>query len=456
MQQKKRTVMRMAWLLGIFCLSCIVVIGCSSNNKQADNQQQTQTPAKETSQPKETPQATEQPPENVELRVLWWGSEGRHNITMKVIDLFQQKYPHIKISPEFSGFDGYWDKLSVQVSGGSAPDVIQMSYAYLADYANRQALLEVSDQGIDFSAVDEGTLSTGKVGGQLYAIPAGISSYTFIYDEAMLAKAGITLSEKWTWDELADILIEATKKLGGDAFGIMDQDGNPDLLKYYVMQQGMNFFEGNQIGFSEEVLQQYFAYWERLREAGAVPSAELSSSLSGIPMEQYPIVTGRAPFQVLTSNAFTGLENLANRPLQMAPVPGDASGQEVAFVTPSMYWSVYGKSKHPKEAAMLIDFIINDPEAGKILAADRGVPVSSEIRELLKPTLSEADQKQFQYIDEVAKVSTPVDIIEPKGAGEVRALLGSTAQELHFKKKTTEQAAKEFIQKANAILEKMK
>lgn len=50
--------------------------------------------------------------------MMWWGSQARHDATLKVIDLFEKKNPNIKINGEYMGSDGYFDKLNTQVAGG--------------------------------------------------------------------------------------------------------------------------------------------------------------------------------------------------------------------------------------------------------------------------------------------------------------------------------------------------
>ncbi|MFY9436233.1 MAG: ABC transporter substrate-binding protein, partial [Limnochordia bacterium] len=63
--------------------------------------------------------------EQIVLRVSWWGSQGRHDRTLAVIDLFEAKYPHIKIEPEFAGWDNYWERIAAQAAGRNLPDVFQ-------------------------------------------------------------------------------------------------------------------------------------------------------------------------------------------------------------------------------------------------------------------------------------------------------------------------------------------
>ncbi len=89
--------------------------------------------------------------EIVELTFAWWGTQIRHDRTQQIIDLFEEQNPNIKIRGEFSGWDGYWEKLATRAAGQSLPDLIQMSYAYLADYVDRGLVADLSlyeDSGI--------------------------------------------------------------------------------------------------------------------------------------------------------------------------------------------------------------------------------------------------------------------------------------------------------------------
>lgn len=62
--------------------------------------------------------------EPVTLRVYWWGSQTRHDLTMAAIEKFEEKYPNITVEAEFTSWDGYWSKLATQVAGNLLPDVI--------------------------------------------------------------------------------------------------------------------------------------------------------------------------------------------------------------------------------------------------------------------------------------------------------------------------------------------
>jgi len=41
-------------------------------------------------------------PEKADIKIIWWGSQTRHEGTIKVIDLYKQKNPNLGITYEFS------------------------------------------------------------------------------------------------------------------------------------------------------------------------------------------------------------------------------------------------------------------------------------------------------------------------------------------------------------------
>src|SRR6185436_4820565 len=75
------------------------------------------------------------------LRMFWWGAKERADRTDKVNALYQQKNPGTTIAGETLGWTDYWPRLATQAAGRNAPDVIQMDYRYIFEYARRGALL---------------------------------------------------------------------------------------------------------------------------------------------------------------------------------------------------------------------------------------------------------------------------------------------------------------------------
>ena len=61
------------------------------------------------------------------------------------MELFAPKNPGIAVEGESAGWTDYWPRLATQAAGRNAPDVIQMDYRYIFEYARRGALLPLDD-----------------------------------------------------------------------------------------------------------------------------------------------------------------------------------------------------------------------------------------------------------------------------------------------------------------------
>ena len=49
----------------------------------------------------------------VELVFSWWGGDSRHEATEKAIAAFMEKYPNIKVTPEYGAWSGWEEKQSL-------------------------------------------------------------------------------------------------------------------------------------------------------------------------------------------------------------------------------------------------------------------------------------------------------------------------------------------------------
>ncbi|MBR4503150.1 MAG: extracellular solute-binding protein [Clostridia bacterium] len=146
----------------------------------------------------------------VTLRILWWGSQTRHDLTMAAIEKFMEKNPDIKIEAEYTSWDGYWEKVATQIAGGVLPDVIQMDHAYLAQYS-QAGVLEVLNPyfesgAIDISDVAQGVIDAGKCGGdEVYALSTGTNALVTMYRKDVLDQAGVVMPMEPTIEELAEL-----------------------------------------------------------------------------------------------------------------------------------------------------------------------------------------------------------------------------------------------------------
>lgn len=390
------------------------------------------------------------------LNIAWWGSAPRAKATTKAIKDFEKAHPNIEVKTAYQGWNGYWQKITTEVSGGNAPDVMQQDLSTINSYAQKGALLPLSKKIIKTSSIDSNVLKTGITQGKLYGIPTGVEGVAVYYNPELLKKAGVTIkpNEQLTWNKYAKIANRVKQKLSG-VYGTSDESGNEVAFQNYLRGKGENEYTTHgKLGFNKQSLIDWLNYWATLRKSGAAPSAKYTAAQAKVAQGKNSFATGKVPFLFDFSgdSAFYDYESYLKHPLGMMMSPSVAGGKEVNYPRPTMYWSVSAQSKHPKQAQELVNFLTNNLTAGKDLGIERGMPVSSKVAAEVKKTLPQNKETAWNAIKAELKVATKMSPLPPAGAPQISTLFGNIVQKNQFGKLTATQAADQFFSKANGIL----
>jgi multiple sugar transport system substrate-binding protein len=405
----------------------------------------------------------------VELRVAWWGSQDRHNRTIKAIELFQKKYPNIKVTYEFAGWGDYWPKMTTQAAGRNLPDVMQQDYAYIGEWSSRGLLAPLDDYvksgTIDTRDVAESALKGGIVNGKLVAVNLGSNSQCWVLDVDAFKKAGVELPPpNWTWADFEKTATALHQKLGiwGMGSGVWDNQIWGAL--YLSAGQWRYTADGSRIGYeSDKPLVDHFNMLLRLQKANVLISRadELASHYQETSVELAPIVSRKAAMAYFWSNQIVAVWKAGGgdeRNLVLAPLPRVPGGKSANFIKPSQFFSVTSQAKQPKEAAMFIDFFTNSIEANDVLLAERGVPISAKVRKALMPKLGRSQAEMFAYLDRVSKDVQPIPPADPPGHKDIvnNVFDPQVVEPVAYGRLEPDKAAALLRQEANVILAKAK
>ena len=176
--------------------------------------------------------------EDARLRLIWWGSQPRADRTNKVSDLYKSKNPGVSITGEFLGWGDYWPRLATQVAGKNAPDVIQMDYRYIVEYAGRGALAPLESYmpaKLNLGDFDKAQVEGGSVNGHLYGVSLGAQG------RAWKGRAVIQWKRKWpTWTPTPS-MIGRNPKLSEWKEGMPPGLSNPlGARALYIFQDGQD------------------------------------------------------------------------------------------------------------------------------------------------------------------------------------------------------------------------
>ena len=377
------------------------------------------------------------------LRCFWWGNPDRDKRTKALLDVYAKK-SGIQIAAESAGWGDYWTKLATQTAGGNAPDLIQMDYRYLFEYARRQTLLPLDKllALTDFSTNDR---NGGKVDGKLYGVNLGTNSKAMVYDTAMLAKVGVkTINPNWTWADFAKIAAEISKVNPGKYWGSSDNSRLEQGFEQWLNQQGKSLYNADgQASFTKDDVAAWFDMWDKMRKAGSIAPADVGAGNTG-KIEGFEVSRGRAAMSFANSNQIVAFQAINKSSLALSPFPRDKAGTSGHYIKPAMMMSISSKSKSPEEAAKIISFMVQAPEGVKILGIERGVPCSTAARATLLPDLDALGKIQIDYVASVGKTAIPLPPPPPKGAGEIENLLRRVADSVAFGKTSIADGAAQF------------
>ena len=391
------------------------------------------------------------------LRLAWWGNPTRDENTQNVVDAYEEVEPDVSISLEPGEWSGYWDKLATQTAGGDFPDIVQMDEKYLAEYGERGALLDLADAGLDTSDFAPGSVETGElpdVG--LAAITAGLNALAFLINPVVFEEAGVDIPDDttWTWDDLIDTAVKITENTPDGTYGMTQMGSVQGLFQVWVRQAGQDQYKDGAAGFDAPTATAWFEWAKRIQDSGAGPDASTSVEDAAASMDQSLFNTGRIGMTVLWSNQVVAHDALAEKGILVLRPPSVAGSAAEAqlWYKASMYWAVSAKSANPEAAVAFVDFLVNSPEAGKVLSVERGVPGNLAVRESIVGDLDESSKKAVDFLNAIeSELGAPPEIT-PQGGGEFEAILTRACDDMLFGTITAEEAAQRLLDELSAAL----
>lgn len=379
---------------------------------------------------------------DVVLSFVWWGSDARHQNTAEIIDAFEDAHPGITIDPTYGEWDGYWDTLATRTAAGDSPDIIQMDELYLREYADRGALLDLSD--VDVSQFEDTVVDSGRTEGGLHGITIGINAATMLANPDLFEQAGVEMPDDttWTWDDYQEIALELSENLDG-AWG----SGNFDEtlgFQTWARQHGAHLSnEEGELGFEPEVAESYFQFFLDMMQQGATPPASAMSEDQAVSPDQSMTTTGQVAMRPWWSNQAVALTESSGADLELLRMPSiTGNAQDAApWYKSSMFLSASAGTEHPEEVQQFIDFFVNSEEAARIDMAERGMPPNAEIREMITEELEGPQLKVAEYIEALAQDLGPAEPVPAMGGSMFPDILYRYHDEVLFERMSPADAA---------------
>lgn len=326
--------------------------------------------------------------ENVDLTISWWGGDSRHEAVQAAIAAFTAKNSNITVAPTFGANTGWEDSMSTKFAGGVAEDVCMVNWNWLYNYSrNGQTFIDlhsVSDY-LDLTQFTDTILNSCTVANALQCVPTAMTARILYWNMTSFNKAGITEVPK-TKEDLFAAGKAFKEKLGEDYYplhmGAYDRmifmvfylesmygkdwaDPETSTLNYTAEEiaEGIDFIKSLVEG---HVIMPLPTYYGKNGDTAAYQTAEwISGQLAGIFEWDSSASKYQDALDTDNRDGFTVGEEIKF---------GDYNG---GFSKVATAFAITQTAKHPAEAAMLIDFILNDEEGAAIIGSQFGIPASA-------------------------------------------------------------------------------
>ena len=272
-------------------------------------------------------------------------------------------------------------------------DVMQINWNWIESYSGNGtnfANLEDYSDVLDLTQFPSDALELCKADGKLMAVPVALTGRLFYWNKTTFDEVGVALPTD-----------EASLFAAGEAFKAYNEDYYPLALSeydrmiflvYYLESvYGKPWVENGEVQYTEEEIATGMDFINKLEDGHVIPTlATINGDMADSLDKNAKWIDGKYAgifeWDSSASKFQKAVVESTNKPNQEFVIGdfikfGDYNG---GFTKISMGLAVSANSAHPKEAAMLINYLLNDPEGIEICATERGIPCSAAAKTVLE------------------------------------------------------------------------
>lgn len=318
----------------------------------------------------------------VTIRFTWWGGDSRHEATLAAVDAFMEEYPNITVETQYGSWSGWEDKMAVGFSSGKSADVNQVNWNWISSYSEDGSVFldlnNVSDF-LDLTQFSEDALNKCVVANELQAIPIAMTGRIFYWNKTSFEKAGIEIPTS-----LNNLLAAGQtfkEKLGDDYYPLVLGEYDRMILMVYYLESvyGKDWVVDNKLNYTKDEIGNGLEFINSLEDNHVTPTIKQITGDGAESLDKNPKwMEGKYAGIFEWSSSATKFEKALNEDQEfvVGDYFADMGEYQGGYAKVSQTFAISETTKHPAEAALLINYLLNDEEGAKIMGSQRGVPLS--------------------------------------------------------------------------------
>lgn len=344
------------------------------------------------------------------IKISWWGGDKRHTATQNAVKKFMELNPDIKVEMQYGAWDGWEKSMSTAFYTNSAPDVNQINWAWITDFSadgsKFKDLSKLTD--LDLSQFDEAALKECTVADEVQAVPVSMTGRIFYWNKATFEQAGIAVPTSLA--ELKDAGATFKEKLGDEYYPLALGEYDRMILMVYYLESvyGKDWVKDGQLNYTAEEITKGLEFIKSLEEAHVTPTIETILGDGAQSLDKNPKwMEGKYAGIFEWDSSATKFQDALGKGNEGNFVVGnffeDFGDHKGGFSKVSLAFAISETTKYPEACAKLLNFLLNEEEGVKIMASERGIPLSKKAlaickeNNLLDPVVAEANEKVLSW-----------------------------------------------------------
>ncbi len=319
-----------------------------------------------------------------QISFSWWGNDDRISYTLDGVDIFCEQNPNIDVKCKYGVWTGYDMRQNIYMLSNESPDVMQINFDWIQSYSpdgdGFYNIYDLADE-VDLSNFSEQDLSYGEGVGKLNAIPIALNTHCIFVNKDIYSKYGLDIPKSW------DDYFKAAEVMRNDNVYPISMGNKPlffFLLAYFEQTTGKSACdEDGALVLTKDDIKIMLEFYSRLMDEKVlmpVIDSDYASLANGHSAATMRWISG-------TQTTFDGLFK-KNVDIEVAPYPtisGNIDSTEHLgwYVKPATLLAVSKNTENPKEAAKLLDFLLNSKDMALLQKTEKGIPISRSAIEVL-------------------------------------------------------------------------
>jgi len=355
------------------------------------------------------------------IRYGHWDNGNAQATFAALFQSFMDANEGIEVAQEFASYADFQERMTTQIAGKNVADIFWVASPQVITYYNNNLFHDLDElPGFDFSQYDESMLERIKIDGKLNTMPMGMSIPAFRYNATYLEEAGASLPANWTWDSLAEFLVDYSKDAPAGRYACLYQPAHDLALEGWLRQHGEDLWtEDRKLGASVEALSEYVNWWEKLRAAGATPSFEEQDGVAPGWNDHGAKVLFTVGNQNHIIEASDVYPDYTFKQRVIPTIESPAEGHAFGYLVRLAVYSLTDESKL-EAIGKLLEFNLNSAEWMSTLGPVMGAPISRSQQAAARESTDQRIQEVLAVTDETLAAPSRPRFDAPPGSSTWR------------------------------------